>query len=452
MSFELTTEQKEIRDCSSTLQKNESLKINAFAGAGKTSTLTAITDFMPSKNFLYLAFNSSIVNEAQSKFNSNVFVTTTHSLAYSQIIDENGYTLKKNEGYSIHDLQRILDCSEDIAFDVLKIFSIFCNTSYENINGTRMDYTARTGASFTYAERFYNLMKNNEIDVTHDFYLKEFSLIGDLSRYSFDYVLLDEAQDTNPVVLNVFKKLVGAKILVGDTHQTIYQFRGSINVMETYESTYTFYLSTTFRCTENIVADANKILSKYKGEKVPIVSKATKKEVKNCAYISRTNSQLIFLIAKFEDFRLYKDVDELFMPAIQIHLFLSNKKDSISKEFEFLKNKKDKAELVEYIERYELIELSSALRIAELFKGYLYVLRKKAKDKNNKRSKNIFITAHKSKGLEFDSVVIESDFKNLTKINNESKLIEEANLLYVAITRARYKITYKGEHFVYIFN
>lgn len=452
MSFELTTEQKEIRDCSSTLQKNESLKINAFAGAGKTSTLTAITDFMPSKNFLYLAFNSSIVNEAQSKFNSNVFVTTTHSLAYSQIIDENGYTLKKNDGYSIHDLQRILDCSEDIAFDVLKIFSIFCNASYENINGTRMDYTARTGASFTYAERFYNLMKNNEIDVTHDFYLKEFSLIGDLSRYSFDYVLLDEAQDTNPVVLNVFKKLVGAKILVGDTHQTIYQFRGSINVMETYESTYTFYLSTTFRCTENIVADANKILSKYKGEKVPIVSKATKKEVKNCAYISRTNSQLIFLIAKFEDFRLYKDVDELFMPAIQIHLFLSNKKDSISKEFEFLKNKKDKAELVEYIERYELIELSSALRIAELFKGYLYVLRKKAKDKNNKRSKNIFITAHKSKGLEFDSVVIESDFKNLTKINNESKLIEEANLLYVAITRARYKITYKGEHFVYIFN
>jgi F-box protein, helicase, 18 len=452
MAFELTDEQITIRNCCVTLQKNESLKINAFAGAGKTSTLTAITDFMPKKNFLYLAFNNSIVKEAQSKFNSNVFVTTTHSLAYSQIIDENGYTLKKGDDYSIHDLKNILNCREDVAFDVIKIFSIFCNTSYKNISETRMDYTARTGASFTFAEKFYDLMKNNEIEVNHNFYLKEFSLNGDLTRYSFDYILLDEAQDTNPVVLNVFKRLVGAKILVGDTHQTIYQFRGSVNVMETYESTYTFYLSTTFRCTENIVADANKILSRYKGEKIPIVSKATKKEVKNCAYISRTNSQLIFLIAKFQDFRLYKDVDELFMPAIQIHLFLSDKKDSINSNFEFLKNKKDKAELVEYIERYELIELSTALRIAEMFKGYLYVLRKKAKDKNNKKSKNIFITAHKSKGLEFDSVVLESDFKNLTKIDNESKLIEEANLLYVAITRAKYKITYKGEHFVSIFN
>lgn len=448
--YPLTNEQLEIVKCCEILQKGQKLKINAFAGTGKTTTLTAITNHLPHKTFLYLAFNNSIVKEAQKKFNKNVTIATTHSLAMKYIFslnkknEELKYKLKSDGKYTKHELTEILDVNEDIAHDILKIMSVYSNSIYKNINECVYEVELKNPMSFSHAERFYQMMRNKEIKITHDFYLKEFFLIGDLSQYKYDFILLDEGQDTNSLVLDIFNRLTGAKIIVGDTHQTIYQFRGSVNAMEM-RADYTYYLSTTFRCVSSVVADANYILQYFKNEKVPLVSKATKKEIENCAYISRTNAQLIFLISKFDNFCLYKDADELFNPAIQIHYFLNKQFDSIGKNFAFLKKMKKKVELVDYIEKYDDVELSSALRIAELFKGYLFVLRKKAKEKHSKKSKNIFITAHKSKGLEFDSVVLEKDFPNLLLIQSKNKLIEESNLLYVAITRAKYKISYKGE-------
>lgn len=453
-SFPLTNEQLSILEACEHLKDGETLKINAFAGTGKTTTLVAINNHLPDKTFLYLAFNSSIVKEAKKKFNNNVTVVTTHSLALGYILNQNKsfpensplYKVKNDDGYKKHDLVEILDVNEDIAFDVLKILSRYSNSTHTDIKKCAFEVHLKNPMSVFHAERFYEMMKNREIEITHDFYLKEFSLYGDFSQYKFDYILLDEGQDTNSVVLNIFDSLSGAKIIVGDTHQTIYQFRGSVNAMETIKSKYTFYLSTTFRCVPDVVADANYVLKNFKNEKVPLVSKASKKEIKNCGYITRTNSQIIFLISRFDEFNLYKDVDELFTPAIQIHYFLNKQFDFISKKYSFLKEKKTRAELVSYIEEYEDIELLSALKVAEIFKGYLLVLRKKAKEKHSKKAKNIFITAHKSKGLEFDSVVLEKDFRNLSSIENKDKLIEESNLLYVAITRAKYQITYLGEY------
>ena len=57
----LTDEQKEVIECSKHLKQNEILKINAFAGTGKTTTLIEITKANENKKYLYLAFNSSIV-------------------------------------------------------------------------------------------------------------------------------------------------------------------------------------------------------------------------------------------------------------------------------------------------------------------------------------------------------------------------------------------------------
>ena len=77
--YAYTSEQLEIIDCVKEMCSNEILKINAFAGTGKTSTLVAIAKALPYKRFLYLAFNSSIVEESRQKFPSNVTILTTHS-------------------------------------------------------------------------------------------------------------------------------------------------------------------------------------------------------------------------------------------------------------------------------------------------------------------------------------------------------------------------------------
>ena len=60
----LTDEQTNAVDLFKTSQ---SLKISAFAGTGKTSTLTAVAK-STQKSGLYLAFNKSIAAEATTKF------------------------------------------------------------------------------------------------------------------------------------------------------------------------------------------------------------------------------------------------------------------------------------------------------------------------------------------------------------------------------------------------
>ena len=56
------------------------IKIAAFAGTGKTSTLLLLADTKHQRG-LYLAFNKSIAQEAREKFPNHVDCRTTHSIA-----------------------------------------------------------------------------------------------------------------------------------------------------------------------------------------------------------------------------------------------------------------------------------------------------------------------------------------------------------------------------------
>jgi superfamily I DNA/RNA helicase len=56
----------------------------------------------------------------------------------------------------------------------------------------------------------------------------------------------------------------------------------------------------------------------------------------------------------------------------------------------------------------------------------------------------IFSTTHRCKGLEYDTVYLADDFIKLNELNNHetpnAQIIEEINLLYVVITRAKNKV------------
>ncbi|SPS02609.1 hypothetical protein CBM2634_U20014 [Cupriavidus taiwanensis] len=58
------------------------LKVKAYAGAGKTSTLRMAAEAHGRARGLYLAFNKDIATEAASKFPSNTRCRTVHSIAY----------------------------------------------------------------------------------------------------------------------------------------------------------------------------------------------------------------------------------------------------------------------------------------------------------------------------------------------------------------------------------
>ena len=51
------------------------------------------------------------------------------------------------------------------------------------------------------------------------------------SPYQYNVLLLDEAQHMNPAMLDVCFKQVKPKLVVGDSHQQIYSFRGAVDAL-----------------------------------------------------------------------------------------------------------------------------------------------------------------------------------------------------------------------------
>ena len=51
------------------------------------------------------------------------------------------------------------------------------------------------------------------------------------SPYQYDVLLWDEAQDMNPAMLDVCLKQFKPKLVVGDSHQQIYSFRGAVDAL-----------------------------------------------------------------------------------------------------------------------------------------------------------------------------------------------------------------------------
>lgn len=77
LSFTPTPEQEQAVEAFKT---GESLKINAYAGAGKTSTLQLLARSTPQTG-QYLAFNKKIVFDSRGKFPTSVDCATTHAMA-----------------------------------------------------------------------------------------------------------------------------------------------------------------------------------------------------------------------------------------------------------------------------------------------------------------------------------------------------------------------------------
>jgi len=451
--FIISQELKEIIETVKILENNQKLKINSFAGTGKTTTLEFITKELKNATFLLLVFNNKNAKESKKRFGANTVVSTVNGLAYRKIVKDPDDVL--DDGFNIEQIAQILNTDDnEIAFDVKKIINIYCNSDLENIKDVAEYYSARNIKSWDQAIIFYQLMRDYKIQMTHSFYLKEFSLTFNPNEYNYDFVLLDEAQDTNEVTLSFFNKFNSKQILVGDRHQAIYRFRGAVNAMEKVQCDYELFLSKTYRCSPNVVKYANVVLHNFKGEGRELESaKIDNSGDDNVAHITRNNSTAIFMISKFDEFHLFKSPDKLFKDAIQVHFFLTGQHEKLFRENQYFKKYKNKKELLDYAIEFDDVNLQSAIKVASIFKGYLFVLLNKAKLKNNPKSKIKILTAHTSKGLEFGNVVLASDFQILSEIEDPDDLAEEANLLYVAITRAKDKINFTKKegfsHYLY---
>ena len=70
---------------------------------------------------------------------------------------------------------------------------------------------------------------SNKIFFDHDDYLKIWALSD--PRLNFDTIFFDEAQDINPVLKKVIQDQDAQIIVVGDSNQAIYEFRGAVDAL-----------------------------------------------------------------------------------------------------------------------------------------------------------------------------------------------------------------------------
>ncbi len=473
----LTSEQKDIVKA---VKKYKNIKINAFAGTGKTTTLKLIANEYKEKKILYLAFNSAIKNEASSLFPNNTNVKTTHGLAYSAVKKYTQVDLNSLVNYRAIDISKEFEIPYTQAIGALKIFENFCNNTQDEI--TKDDLEHKT------AKKMFDYMLIGMLKPSHSFYLKYYYLLlskEQIPQFEYDIVMLDEAQDTNEVTLGIFEALSSkVKVYVGDKHQQIYSFRGSKNALEKISCDKELYLSTSFRFNETIANYANILLENFKNEKVKIKAVEKEKEINTNGYVSRTNAQLISIISKRIEHRkpfvTVRNPEEIFSLSIEVFYLLNNEREQIRKNI-FLKDFKDEDELSSYAKEVDDFELKTALKVVREYKEKIFEFKEvaikfykawqnRALNNFDKRVNEILFltTAHTAKGLEWDSVVIADDFPNfadlifdlgydslkqfqseLHKISNQ-ELIDEFNLFYVALTRAKEVLVKDSENFHYL--
>lgn len=449
MEKQFTQEQLDIIDISTKMQRNESLKIEACAGSGKTSTLLEITKSNPNQSFLYLAFNKSIVEEAKKKFpQKNVIVKTTHSLAFARIIGRGGFEVTNKHTFN--------DYEELLGIRNYNDFILFNQILNEFLNSAEKKFKYQMVADLFKAAR------EKRIPYTHSMYLKEFQLLKPETRGldKYDFILLDEAQDTNAVTLDIFKENQCKKILVGDTFQNIYGFRETINALEEINTTYENKLTHSFRCNQPILDKACYFLKEYGGKDVFFHSayKENKEEKKTSAIITRTNAGIIRLIAEapvVEDneektkYKLIKDPESIFSSSINCYYLKNGQQNKMNKEFQWLANLSEE-ELNEYAKKD--IEIGNALKIVDKYGSEIFEICERAKQMYKNKDFEISITnAHISKGLEWSKVTLFEDFPCLRELEHniveeknveerfrlQKQLKEETNLYYVALTRAK---------------
>lgn len=448
----LTEEQQAVIEASKVLQPRELLKIEACAGSGKTFTLQQAAEANPDKRFLYLAFNKAIVEEAKRRFPPNVEISTVHSLAWRWFAAVYGRQALKNlkGSYNVFDLRQLFNVEYAELTDLIAKFRAFC-------------YSAAAEPTDRGVGEIFDAIKAGKLPPTHDFYLKLYQIECGNRFKEYDYVLLDEAQDTNPVTMALFADNNCRKILVGDSHQAIYAFRGAVNALEKAPADITLNLSYSFRSVQPILDRANFFLQSLSVDKehfIPMKSmvKSVRKIVSRCA-ITRTNAGIITRIndlslSDLEKCRLLRPAAAIFGCALSLLAFKQRRPERIFKEYSWLKQFESFGDIARYAEDCHDEEILANMRLADSYGNHLYTLYKRAELMAfNDEATDAICTAHTAKGLEWDQVTVEG-FVDLREARNKiaaAKLKEqsgyamtpqefqqELNLYYVALTRARY--------------
>lgn len=447
------------------------LTVEALAGTGKTTTIVEALRYLPSSRVLVCAFNKRIADELKTRCADRAHVYTLHALGLRLWKRQNpNVTIDNLRGWKLADaglksvgmptareyrraVQGLAGQAKGMApyadkpADLDSIgwnFGHFDGLSPKEIDGVRI-------AAFKAMQLAFET-NDGTMDFDDMLYLP---LKRKLTRGEYDYVVVDEAQDMNFSQLELAMQIMnerGSLIVVGDSNQAIYGFRGadssSLQRITKRMNSKVLTLTTTYRCPKKVVKFANFWVKGLKAaDSAPegVVRAGSVTEAQPGDFIiSRLNAPLLSMClelvtagkrAKVEG----RDVGKMLTGIID-KLKPADTEDLIHKmatwEANQVRHAGDDETLVQ-----AAIDTSQSISYLARETGDIAKLKSLIDSMFEDSQPGVaypritLMTGHKAKGLEADRVFVLCDtFRGGFRIGSGG---EEANLRYVTATRAK---------------
>jgi hypothetical protein len=427
----------------------------------------------------YLAFNKAIAQAAAAVFPRTVTCKTAHSLAFAAVGRRYAGRLNAPRVPSWKQGTH-LDLTQPVTIDgrtipqpilasvTLRTVTAFCHSADPTIGDhhvprlrgletpERHAHLAQT--VLPYAEKAWADLQHPDdgaVRFTHDHYLKIWALSEPV--IDADYLLLDEAQDTNPVLEEVFTRQRdhAQLVMLGDSAQAIYGWRGATDVMTGFDGT-ALTLSRSFRFGPALAAEANRWLALVDApirltgtDTIPtLIGPLEQPDAILCRTNVGTMIEIMNLLPTGRRVALAGGAEPLRALARAAHDLQQGRRTTHPELllFERWGDLKDYAEhdpaggdlapLVDVVEQHGTQAILTAVDqlVPEQYADVTVS------------------TAHKAKGREWASVRISADFTpdNTRDIDEDGRPVtaaidpDEARLAYVAVTRARHHLDLGG--------
>jgi hypothetical protein len=462
------------------------LKIKAYAGAGKTSTLRLVADCLTGRRGSYLAFNREIAQHARRGFPSNVSARTVHSLAYASVTS--ALTARVNfpaepsqelaARFRLGPIQVPTITGKTVELTPFEIGRMvadglgrFCRSAQLRPEAYHIPVDEKVDEKAAHWLRESLLpcvvrLWNESIDprgrsaIAPDVYLKVWAQTE--PRIDADFILFDEAQDSDGVMLSVLGLQRHAQIIyVGDPYQQIYEWRGAVNAMAQIHAPERA-LTESFRFGPTFAALASRVLALL-GERTPIRGQDAIGSIMVedpdisppvDAILCRKNVTAIWQLAS--------GIEAGHKPAIRMSpteivafadgadQLLVGKRAFRPTAFSLFETWKDAQSFAQSAVGRDLLPI---VRIVDEFgTGYLRALARRITPEAT--ADYVISTVHRAKGLEWKRVKVANDFRFKTVDGRLMLDEDEMRLLYVAVTRARHvlDISELREDLIRLFN
>jgi hypothetical protein len=453
-------------DAVAKFQTGGTLKINAFAGTGKTTTLRLLAS-ATNRRGMYLAFNKAIADDAKARFPPTVSCSTIHSLAFrgtprafqhgdkmtgsmnaNAVADHLGYRAAYVDG-----LHLSARSQGHLTLETLRKFMQGGRAAPDERHvptlgklGTLGDDTLariRSAAVIDAAHLWRRMCDPvDSIPLGYDGYLKLWAMSRPILQA--DFVLMDEAQDTNPVILEMLRHQRAQIVYVGDRHQQIYEWRGAVNAMEHIRAAQESHLTTSFRFGESIANAASQVIARL-GETRLLTGNAAVTSYLGSdaadAIIARTNASVVSAVLRQMELgrnpHVVGGTSDLIRMLRGVEALKRNEPSDVAEFFGFA----NWGEVVEHSKMPEGERLRTFVRLVEQH-GETRLIGKLNETAQDERGSDVVVsTAHKAKGREWDTVSLADDFLPPQPGQEPEAPPEfdqaEIRLFYVALTRAK---------------